>query len=282
MGEFDGHRAVVTGASSGIGAALARRLAASGAAVVLVARRREKLDEVRAAILAETAGAAVEVVSCDLATAEGPASLVAEATAGGARVTILVNNAGVGLYGKFREQRWEDQQRLLQLNVVAVTELTRRFTEHMLAHGEPSYVLNVSSTAAFQATPGFAVYGPSKSYVRDFSEALAFELRKTNVQVSCLCPGATVTEFSDVAGQVLNDRAHKFMLSAEQVAKVGVKAMRKGRVNVVSGGLNKTNAFMTRLFPRRVTAWAADFAMRKVVSERGEGEAPSPPDGGEG
>ncbi|MCA9863160.1 MAG: SDR family NAD(P)-dependent oxidoreductase, partial [Thermomicrobiales bacterium] len=268
--------AVVTGGASGIGRATAELFAKEGARVVIADLNGKQAEEVASAI--DQAGGEAMAVQADVTSPEAVAYVFARANEVFGPVTILVNNAGVGLYGKFREQRWEDQQRLLQLNVVAVTELTRRFTEHMLAHGEPSYVLNVSSTAAFQATPGFAVYGPSKSYVRDFSEALAFELRKTNVQVSCLCPGATVTEFSDVAGQVLNDRAHKFMLSAEQVAKVGVKAMRKGRVNVVSGGLNKTNAFMTRLFPRRVTAWAADFAMRKVVSERGEGEAPSPPD----
>ncbi|MFO0748725.1 MAG: SDR family oxidoreductase [Myxococcota bacterium] len=259
--DLRGRRAVVTGASSGIGRALALELAREGCDLVVAARREDRLDELAKELVA--LGVRAELVAVDLAAPGGVDRLVAAATS--APVHVLVNNAGVGLYGPFRDQSWAEKRAVLMLNVVALTELTHHFVGHMLAHGQPSGILNVSSISAFQATPSFAVYGPSKSYVRDFSESLAYELADANVRVTCLCPGGTVTEFSDHAGQTLKGVAEHVMMDAEDVARIGIRALRRGRRTVVAGGVNKVSTLVTRFMPRRVSAWMADFAMRQAV-----------------
>jgi short-subunit dehydrogenase len=262
-----GKTALVTGASSGIGRAIAEGLADLGANVVLAARRRDRLETIADGIRAR--GVTARIVPVDL-TEDGASDALFNAAVAEGRVDFLVNNAGVGLYGAFVGQPWEAQDRLIRLNILALTGLTHRFVHHMLEHEQPSGILHVSSIAAFQATPGFAVYGPTKSYVRDFSEALAYELSGTNVRVSCLIPGATRTEFSDSAGQELKRLAERVMMTPEEVAAIGIAALRRGRRAVVAGRMNKMNALATRLMPRRVSAWMVDFARRSSVKARGE------------
>lgn len=252
--------AVVTGASSGIGAECARQLAARGYNVVLSARRLDRLE----ALAAELRGGhhvEIECAALDLTLAAAPEELFDRATRHGRVVSVLINNAGVGLYGPFADQPWDRLDALLRLDVVAPTELAWRFVRHMRGHGEPGWLLNVASIGAYQPVPMFAVYAAGKSYFRDFSEALAFELHGSAVSVTCLSPGGTWTEFSDTAGQTLPAMARLTMLSAAEVARQGLQAMFAGRRSVVTGWANKFTCLLADLLPRRLTTWAAAQAM---------------------
>ena len=247
--DLKGHRALGTGASSGIGAAMARRLAEWGAAVVLVARREDRLQEL-AGELREKHGATVDVVALDL-LGEGAAEQLLERTRAGGPVTILVNNAGFAVFRAFHESSWSNQDSMMRLNVLVLMELTHRFLPQMLARRDPSYVLNVASIGAYQPVPFMAAYAASKAFVRNFTEALAFELKDTPVSVTSLCPGGTRTEFFDVAQQTPSSSVERLMMSAERCADIGLKAMLRGRPNVISGGLNKLGMWLTRFAPRR-------------------------------
>jgi uncharacterized protein len=240
-----GRRALVTGASSGIGAAIADRLAARGAHVAITARREERLREV-AARLTAAHGTPVDVLPADLAAPGAAARLWADATAAGP-VDVLVNNAGFGYFRPFATEAWTRDAELLQLNITAVVELAHRFVAHHRATppAHRVYLLNVASTAAFQAVPHFAVYASSKAFVRNFSEALYYELRGTPVGVTCLCPGGTTTEFHAAAGAGNYGKlANSSMLSADKVAELGVRAMLRGKKTTVTGFMNKLSCFL--------------------------------------
>jgi len=256
--ELGGKRALVTGASSGIGAATARVLAAMGADLVIAARRRDRLDR-----LAEEIGAAhrvaTTVIEADLGQPGAAARLWDEATAAGP-IDLLINNAGFGLYQRFATAGWPDQAAMIQLNVTTPVELAHRFVAAALARDTPAWLLNVASIAAFQPVPYMANYAATKAYVLVFSESLALELRGSRVKVTCLCPGGTHTEFSDVAGQDLGRLpavARASMLSADVVAQRAVRALLRGRRTVVTGRINRFNTFMLRFLPRRVPAVAS-------------------------
>ena len=238
--DLSGKRALVTGASSGIGVELARQLAAMGADLVLTARRRERLDAL-AAELRERHNRTVEVVVQDLAAPGAAAALEA---------------AGFGTRGGFSEIPWETTARQLQLNVVALTELCRRFVGPMGDQGG-GWILNVASIGAYLPVPAYATYAAGKAYVRSFSEALAFELKDRGIRVCCLCPGPTETEFVEVAGQALVPWQRSFFMSAERCARIGLRALFGGRRNVVAGATNKMMMGSLRLVPRRTATWLA-------------------------
>lgn len=249
--ELKGRLAVVTGASSGIGEEYARQLAARGAHLIVVARRLDRLERL-AEELERQHGVNVEPVQADLARPDAPSELFEASTKDGRRVHVLINNAGVGLYGPFLDRPLDRQLASMQLNMQALTELCHRFGTHMRAHGEQSFITNVSSLASYQSTPLFAVYSGTKSYVRIFSETLAFELRKTNVQVTCLCPGGTYSEFNKRAGQELTSASDAVMMSAKDVVSAGIHGMLRGQVSVVPGVMNKMAAVFPRFMPSRV------------------------------
>jgi short-subunit dehydrogenase len=186
--------ALVTGASSGIGLDLAKRFAAEGYDVALVARSEGKLKEVAAALEAEHKVRA-HVVTADLAKAGAADALVAALDARGIDVDVLVNNAGYASYGAFAETDLADELAMIQVNVVVLTHLTKLLVRKMVAK-RSGRVLNVASTAAFQPGPLMAVYYATKAYVLSFSEAIAEELRDTGVTVTALCPGPTRTAFA--------------------------------------------------------------------------------------
>ena len=202
-------------------------------------------------------GVDVRVVVCDLATPGGPAALFREVEAAGERIDILINNAGAGRYQAFEHQRWDELASMIQLNVTALVELTHLVLPQLRQSQRRAYILNVASIAAFQPVPFFACYAAAKSYVRDFSEALARELAPTNVSVSCLCPGGTRTEFTDLSGQSLGQLAHASMLGARAVARKGLRAMLRRRRTRVTGWMNVLSCFLVRLVPRRVAAASA-------------------------
>jgi uncharacterized protein len=249
--------ALVTGASSGIGERLARRLAADGCSLVILARRTGRLE----ALAAELRGAhrvGVEVLTADLTSPGGLAAAEARLSDPDRPVELLVNNAGFGVSGLFADLpagRAEDQVRL---NVTAVVRLTHAALPGMLrrAHGG---VLNVSSVSGFVPSPGAATYGATKAFVTSFSESLAAEVKGRGVHVTALCPGFTRTDGSGRSGPALA------WLDVDQVARAGLDAVAAGRVLAVPGAQYKSVVSLTRVVPRAVMRSAAAAVRRNSV-----------------
>jgi short-subunit dehydrogenase len=250
--------ALVTGASAGIGLALARRLASDGWDLALTARNEAALDAV-AREVREKHGVRSLAAPADLADPAGPSRLQDELRRADFDVEFLVNNAGFGTWGPFGEQTLESQLAMLQVNVMALTDLTHRFLTAMRARGR-GRILNVASTAAFQPGPDMAVYFASKAYVLHFSEALGHELRDTGISVTTLCPGPTETEFQDRAGMT-DSRvgANPLMMDAESVADAGYRKAMERRPIVVPGVANRVGSWLPRLMPRSLVRRATAF-----------------------
>jgi short-subunit dehydrogenase len=240
---------LVTGASAGLGAEFARQCARRGDKLVLVARRRERLD----ALAAEIGGA--DVIAADLEAPDAAAKLIAEIERLGLCVDILINNAGFGLTGRFAELPLEGQRGMVDLNVRTLTELARLAVPGMIERRRGG-ILNVASTAAFQPGPGFAVYFATKAYVLSLSEALHQELKGTGVRVSALCPGPTRTEFGSVAG-MKSKNFDRLSADAPGVVAAGLKGLERNKAIVVPGIANKISSQSSRLIPRA--------AMRRIV-----------------
>jgi short-subunit dehydrogenase len=256
---------LITGASSGIGKVLADECAAHGHDLVLVARDRAKLDQL-AGELASTHGIRVEVISCDLAQPNAPDELFTELTRRGIDVDILINNAGLGLYGPFLETALSHELAMIQLNVVALTALTKRALPPMVARGR-GRVLNVASTAAFQPGPLMAVYFATKAFVLSLSEALSNELEGTGVTVTALCPGPTETGFQAGAKMEASKLVQgRQLMSAAEVARIGYRALLAGRRVVVPGIMNKLMASSTRFLPRSTVTSAVRRAQERAPS----------------
>ena len=234
---------LITGASAGLGAEFARQLSSKGQRLVLAARRRDRLE----ALAAELGNA--RAVEIDLAAPGAAAALLADVEAAGETVDLLINNAGFGLGGRFAELDAARQREMIDLNVGALTELSRLVAPQMIARGTGA-ILNVASTAAFQAGPGMAVYFATKAYVLSFSEALHEELKPHGIKVSCLCPGPTRTEFGAVAGFGADGRFDQLSMAAGPVVAAGLKGLERNRAVVVTGFLNKVGAASTRFVPR--------------------------------
>jgi len=247
LAAFTGRTALVTGASSGIGADIARELAKRGANVILVARRVEKLEALAAELSA--VGVQATVAPCDVTDAAAREALAAAHT----EVDILVNNAGLGVFGLFADSEWKNVEQMLAVNITALTHLTHLFAKPMAARGHGTIML-VASTIAFQPVPLFAVYAATKAYVLSLGEALNLEYAKSGVKFTTLCPGITQSEFFEVAAQKKSMMVEKLMMSSATVAKVGVDAMAAGKGTVVAGLANTIVAFSTRLSPRSVSA----------------------------
>ncbi len=261
MLELKGMRAIVTGASSGIGERMAVQLAARGVHLVITARRTERLEKL-AADLREQHKVEVDVLSLDLGRADAPMELFSRTEGAGKPVDILLNNAGFGTQDAFVEIPWERVREQLQLNVVSLTELTQRFLQPMLARGR-GWILNVASIGAYMPVPDYATYAAGKAYVRNFTEALAHELRRTPVRVCCLNPGGTATEFMAVAGQELPDALKLTLMSADRCARIGLRALFGGRRNIVAGFMNSIGMWLLRFTPRRLMVRIAALIMEK-------------------
>jgi short-subunit dehydrogenase len=247
--------ALITGASSGIGRELARCFAGNGSDLVLVARREDRLREL-AQELTTRYTVKVHVLPKDLGGQSASGEIEEELRKAGIQVDVLVNNAGFGDLGPFTSLGLERQMKMVQVNVNAVTELTRRLLPGMIGRRRGG-VLNVASTAAFQPGPFMSVYYAAKAYVLHFSEGLAEELNRTGVSVTCLCPGPTISEFGDDSGMGATLAFRIGAMPAVRVARAGYDGFRSGKVVVVPGIKNKVIAFSVRTGPRAV--------VRKIV-----------------
>jgi short-subunit dehydrogenase len=240
--------ALITGASSGLGMEYAKLLAADQSDVILVARRQGRLEEL-AQKLQTSHPIRAHVVRADLGTSEGPSRVIDAVKARGVEVDFLINNAGFGATGNFSEMPLERALEMIQLNISTLVTLTRAFLPGMISR-RSGRILNIGSTAGFQPGPFMAMYYASKAFVNSFTEALSYELRGSGVTATVSCPGATATEFSQVAG---NDRSRLFRIgaaSSEEVARQGYRAMMAGKPMVIHGFKNKLSAELVRVSPR--------------------------------
>ncbi len=256
--DLSGRTALVTGASSGIGAVFARELAARGADLVLVARSRDKLETLAAELVAQR-GVGVDVVPVDLGRPGAGAELAAGVEALGRTVDVLVNNAGFATHGDVASA---DLPRLLeqvQVNCTAVVDLTARFLPGMTARGRGT-IINVASTVAFQPVPHMAVYGATKAFVLSFTEALWAEARPAGVDVIAICPGATETPFFDVVGAEEASAGRR--RTPEQVVATTLRGLRQGRPSVVDGRSNTVVSRLPRILPRRTVLAVAERTVR--------------------
>ncbi|MFZ0461345.1 MAG: SDR family oxidoreductase [Candidatus Acidiferrales bacterium] len=256
-----GKWALVTGASAGIGQALAEQLAAGGAHLVLTARRKDRLEQLGAK-LRNDHGVSVEIFIADLAVPGAPEQIRAFTQSKKIEIELLVNNAGFGSYGSFHEADVRRQLEMVQVNCAAVVALTHLYLPEMVArrHGD---ILILASVAGFQAVPYISTYAATKAFDLRFAEGIAEEVRQHGVHVCALCPGSTSTEFREVAGQPEN--TFRGAETAEKVARVGLRAVAQGKGSVISGLKNALSVEGQRLAPRSmVTRVAAGmFAPKK-------------------
>ena len=244
--------ALVTGASRGIGRAIALQLAQRGYDLLLIARSEEQLTAL-AQEISQRHQRQAHVLALDLA-APGAAETVANWAIGlTEQLAVLVNNAGYGLWGRFEQLNLAEQQNMLQLNMALPVALTHALLPAL--HRVPkALVLNVASTAAYQAVPSLALYAASKASLLSFSRGLRYELKTTNVSVSCLCPGATTTSFADRAGMgaELQATANKVSMTAEAVAEFAVAGLLAGEAEIIPGMFNKVSAGLTSIVPKGI------------------------------
>ena len=240
--------ALITGASSGIGAEFARQLAARGMHLILTSRREELLQAL-ATELHTAHGTKTEIIVLDLGAPGAPARLIEEIAARGRSVELLVNNAGFGYVSPVEKTSPERIQELINLNISALTDLCLRILPGMMERGHGG-IINIASVAAFQPVAYMGAYAASKAYVLHFSEALWAEARERGVTVTALCPGTTKTEFFDVAGasEFLSKRSYQ---EVKPVVRTGLRAFEKGRQYVISGWKNYFLSMLVRIGSRR-------------------------------
>ena len=252
---------LITGASSGIGLDLARIFAAKKFNLILTARAYPRLREL-AAELEKQHDVEVHIIAADLARPESPHQIFSEITRLGLRVDNLVNNAGFGAYGDFKDIPLDVELEMLQVNITALTHLTK-LTVPQMVDRRRGRIMNVASTAAFQPGPLMAVYYATKAYVLSFSEAIANELRPHGITVTCLCPGATATNFAARANMEKSRLFRMYKMASRSVAMAGYKGMMRGKTVVVPGLLNKALAQGVRIGPRKLVT-----AVARSVQER--------------
>jgi uncharacterized protein len=258
-----GKTALVTGASAGLGAELVWLFAAEGHDVVLVARRRDKLQAL-AGEMAQKHGVRTTVLPEDLADAGAPCRIASMVEERGIQVEFLVNNAGVATAGAFSETDPKRELNMLQVNMVALVHLTRLFLPAMLARGS-GRVLNLGSMAGFQPGPFMAGYYASKAFVNSFTEALWFELRGTGVTATVSCPGATATEFAQVAGVTESRLFQKGTMEPHEAASHAYRAMMRGDRLAIPGLRNKLGLQSLRVAPRAMVVRLAAALNRKTI-----------------
>lgn len=254
--------ALITGASGGIGMELAKIHAAKGDNLVLVARNKSKLEELKTQ-LAKQYRIDVYIIVKDLSLPHTAKQVYDEVKKNKIVIDYLINNAGIGFCDPFAEIPFENDEKTIQLNITTLTEFNKLFLKDMIAAGSGK-IMNVASTAAFQSGPGMAVYYATKAYVLFLSEAIDSEVRSKGISVTAYCPGPTETGFF-AAGNVTDSRLVKIRrpASSRSVAESGYKAMMKGKTVAIPGILNKLMAFSVRFTPRALVVIIAKYLQGK-------------------
>jgi short-subunit dehydrogenase len=260
-----GKRALITGASSGLGLEFADLLAAQKVNLVLAARRQEPMEKL-ASDLRRKYGVDVLVEAIDLAEPGAASRLKSSLDARSVAIDILVNNAGYGLHGDFLEAPIERTMNMIQLNITTLTELTHLFGRDMAKRGS-GHILLVASLLAFQAVPSYAAYAATKAYVLALGEALHDEFRPRGVAVTTLCPGHTATGFDAAAGATASVILRLLTMKPRPVAASGIRALMHGKATVISGVSNKMAAFSNRLTPRSMQRATMKRIMRQGVQQ---------------
>jgi hypothetical protein len=255
--DFNGKWALVTGASAGIGAALAQELARHGAKLILTARRRDRLETLAAELTAN--GSEVRIVTADLNDPDAPQRIYDATEGAGLTVDILVNNAGLGQYGAFAQSEIAQELSQVRVNCEAMVRLTRLFVPRMVERRR-GWVLVLASTASFQPVPYITTYAATKAFDRFFALGLAAEVVRFGVKVTALCPGPTESEFFDVAhaGAFKGNNIQP----AEDVARLAVAALARGQRTIIPYFLGKFNAFLVRFLPARLITHFVEKAAR--------------------
>ncbi|MEO8440321.1 MAG: SDR family oxidoreductase [Spartobacteria bacterium] len=260
---LEGCHALVTGASAGIGREFARQLAGRAATLVLVARRQDRLEELRAELLGRNPALRVEIRPADLSQDDAVDELIAWAVAQKPAIDLLINNAGLGDRGGFASADAKRLDQMILVNTLALTRLTRGLLPAMIAQKRGA-ILNVSSSAGFLPIANFAVYAATKAYVTSFSEALRIELHDAGIGVTALCPGPVRTEFFDVArrdGRGVAAKPGLANVAVEEVVAAGLRGLGRNRAIVIPGAVMKLGMTIVRLMPRPllrlVSRWRA-------------------------
>ncbi len=256
--------AVITGASSGIGESMARELGSQGVNLLLVARRLDRLKALGAE-LKEKHQIEYQAIDADLSLPHEAKRVFERATENGRHVQVLINNAGIGVYGPFQHYPVEEYLKIIQINVTSLMELTYHFVGHMQKHGKVSYIGNVGSVASYLSVPYFSVYGASKHFVKEFSESLNYDLKKSNISVTLIAPGGTYSEFTERSGQTLKKSAHASMMTSQAVAQIGLEGLFKRRRAVVPGWTNCVAVNFPRFLPAKWMLALNHLVMQKAV-----------------
>jgi uncharacterized protein len=260
--KIDNCNALITGASAGIGREFARQLAGRAQSLILVARREERLSELRDELTGNHPGLTVHIRKIDLANLSQVEELIAWLEREKIDVDLLINNAGLGDLGPFATSDPTRNEEMMLVNMVALTSLTRRLLPQMIAKKRGT-ILNVSSSAGFLPIPGFAIYAATKAYVTSFSEALRAELRGTGLTVCALCPGPVHTEFQQAAKRPVGrpESGPEFVhVPVEQVVRDALAAIEADRPLVIPGFVMKLGMFLVRMTPMPILRWAARFS----------------------
>lgn len=245
---------LITGASSGIGFEIAKLFKKDGHNLMLVARDKEKLKGAMDRL--DNKENKIIMLDIDLSVEEEINKLIKYINDNKINIDILVNNAGVGSFGDFIDIDWNIEKRLIDININAVTKLTKYFLPKMI-ESKSGGILNVASTAAFSAGPRMATYYASKAYVLNLTEAIYEEVRDYGIKIACICPGPVRTSFQDKAGINKSEKAKKYLMNADIVAKIGYDEFKKGKVIIIPGIKNKILVNLSKLLPRAIS--------RKVV-----------------
>jgi short-subunit dehydrogenase len=264
MSEGQGRTALVTGASSGIGKAFAELLAQKGYAVVLTARRGDRLDAL-ASELKQKYGVTTHTIVADLSEQNASQHIELELASRGLKIDLLVNNAGYGVPGSYVNVSWPDHEKFMQVMVTAVLDLTYRLLPGMIERGW-GRIINIASVAGMVPSPaGHTLYGASKAFLIRLSEALAAENMSNGVNVTAVCPGFTWSEFHDVTGtrDKMNNMPNFLWLKADDVAREGYDAVMKGHSVVVNGGVYRFLVWLNGALPRSLARWVSGAAGRR-------------------
>ncbi|WXL26457.1 SDR family oxidoreductase [Ectopseudomonas mendocina] len=258
------HFALITGASSGIGLALAEALARRGRNLILVARQRDALESI-ACELSQRFSVQVLFHTCDLSQPLQVTGLLLELEQGAHSIDLLINNAGIGTSGSFVSQDWGQEQRLIELNVLALARLCHSIGGIMAGQGH-GQILNIASVAAFQPGPGMSNYYASKAYVLSLSEGLREDLKPYGVKVSVLCPGPTQSAFFRTANMSVKGlQGTKLMMSPEEVALITVKALDKNKAIIIPGWRNRMLTLIPRFLPRSLMRVASGKINKRFI-----------------